>query len=457
MKDNLSQTLPRFKKFNAFFSDLTGEFEPTMLTAKEKNVCLKAIASIDGESKIEFMELREDLELTAKVRETRRYPDGRMFVRFEFRRLEETGASCSSVDENYGFVWSRPYQLMAVFDSMLTLESYTVLPGRDTMTDGLEFMVSSGKPGPLHYDKTSDLECVLERLRTGSGWREVIIYNKATHEHFANLHGFGNGKGFLMYWRICCIPWYMSASDLTLPQVEACLKALGTGGIKALEDAVDWGVSVYDKSTVRVDAMLRRSLELAKQRGDEMCARTVRAVGVGEESISQPFRFLDVKTGTLTEMRNEIFDQICNESDKGKEVKLLAMLATRGHTESQHNLGYHFHFGLGVPVDYDLAIYWHTLAANAGDSYAMMNLGKIYSEKDGPRWDGPKAIELYEKAVAKGDTWAMGELGHCLLCGKCGGKNVAQARELLEVAVKANPDRKDFAESLEKAKKGEQA
>lgn len=457
MSDNLSKTLPKFKKFNAFFSDLTGAFEPVMLTAKEKDVFLKAIVSLDGESRIEFLELREDLELTATVRETRRYPGGKTFVRFEFKRMEETGASCSSTSEDYGFVWSRPYQLMAVFNSMWTLESYTVLPGRDIMTDGLEFMVSSKKPGPLSYDKTCDLEYVLDCLRNGSGWREVIIYNKSTHEHFANLHGFGRGKGFLMYWRICCIPWYMSASDLTLQQVEACLTALGTGGIKALEDAVDWSVSFYDKSTVRVDEMLRRSLELAKLRGDELRARTVRAVDVDENAIPKPFRFLDVKTGTLSEMRREVFDRACAESDQGKEVKLLAMLALRGHTESQHNLGYHFHFGFGVPVDYDLAIYWHTLAANAGDTYAMTNLGKIYSEKDGPRWDGPKAIEWYEKAVSKGDTWAMGELGHCLLCGKCAGKHVARARKLLEKAVAANPDRKDFAESLERATKGEQA
>ena len=82
----------------------------------------------------------------------------------------------------------------------------------------------------------------------------------------------------------------------------------------------------------------------------------------------------------------------------------------------------------------------------------MVNLGKIYSEKDGPRWDGPKAIKWFEKAVAKGDTWAMGELGSCLLCGECAGKNASRARLLLEKAVAANPDRKDFAENLERAR-----
>jgi len=45
---DLSMVFPRFKKFNAFFSGLTGDFEPANLTEKEKAASLKAIASIDG-------------------------------------------------------------------------------------------------------------------------------------------------------------------------------------------------------------------------------------------------------------------------------------------------------------------------------------------------------------------------------------------------------------------------
>ena len=82
----------------------------------------------------------------------------------------------------------------------------------------------------------------------------------------------------------------------------------------------------------------------------------------------------------------------------------------------------------------------------------MTNLGKIYSTKDSPKWDGPKAVKWFEKATAKGETWAMGELGHCLLCGKCAGKDVARARSLLEKAVAANPDRGDFVEELDRAR-----
>ena len=452
MADNLSMMFPRFKKFNAFFADLKGDFEPTILTEKEKEASLKAVASIDGVSTMDFWSLREDLELTAAVREARRYANGTIFVRFEFKRLEETGASCASTEDSYGFTWSRPYHLMAAFDPMWTFESYTVLPGRDVVAEGLEFSVSSSKSGSLRYEDTDDVAYVLDRLTNGSRWREVIVYDKASHGHIANINGFGGGNGFEMYWNLCCLPWNVGASRMTPSQVEACLNALVSGGIKALEDAFDWNATADKDATVRVDEMLRRSLELAKRRGDEIGARTVRAVGVDENAIDNPFRFLDIRSGTLGEMKRQIFNIACDEKDKVRSSKLFAMLALRGHMQSRCNLGYHFHFGMGVPVDYDLAVYWHTLAAEAGDACAMVNLGKIFSEKDGPKWDGPKAVEWFEKAVAKGDTWAMGELAHCLLCGECAGKDETRAQALLEKAVAANPDREDFAEDLKKLK-----
>lgn len=290
MKHSLSRTLPGFKMFNAFFSDLKGAFEPTILTEKQKAVFRQAIAALDGSPKEALRPLREDFGLTAKVREARKYEDGRTFVRYEFNRLE---SNCT---------WSRPYQLMAAFGQVGDLESYTV-----------------------------------------------------------QALGFGDGK------------------------------------------------------------------------------------------IDEPFS-IRIAPGTLAAQRRAIFYKAVNEEDKVKASKLFAMLALRGHTQSRNNLGFHFHFGMGVPEDYDLAIYWHTLAARAGDAYAMTNLGKIYSTKHSPKWDGPKAIKWFEKATAKGETWAMGELGHCLLCGKCAGKDVARARSLLEKAVAANPDRGDFVEELDRAR-----
>lgn len=442
MKNNLSRVLPGFKMFNMFFADLKGTFEPTMLTEKQKEVYRKSIVALNGSPKEAFRPLREDLELTAKVREARLYADGRTFVRYEFRRL---GSNCT---------WSRPYQLMAIFSQDGDLESYTVLRGRGEVSEGLAFAITPRWYTWKEYEETNDAAVALGRLKDDAEC-QVAIQNRATGEWFAYIYG--RGGCYIVEWYICCDPWLLAASDLSYQQIEALVKDLPAHGIRGFEDAIGWSQFDYDASQqkhgipVDVDANLYRAMELAKKSGDEMRVKTVQSLGIGEE-IEEPFG-MRCAPGTFSEQRWYTFNKAVEEKDKAKAAKLFAMLAMRGHTQSRSNLGYHFHFGFGVPVDYDLAIYWHTLAAKAGDAYAMTNLGKIYSEKDGPKWDGPKAIKWFEKAAAKGETWAMGELGNCLLCGKCAGKDASRACSLLEKAVAANPDRKDFAENLDRARK----
>ena len=442
MKHSLSRTLPGFKMFNAFFSDLKGAFEPTILTEKQKAVFLQAISALDGSPQEVLRPLREDLGLTAKVRETRRYADGRTFVRYEFNRLE---SNCT---------WSAPYQLMAAFGQTGNLESYTVLRGRGEVSDGLAFAISPRWYNWENHEETRNADIVLARLKD-YGECEVALRNVGTGEWFAYIYG--RGGRYIVEWYICCDPWLMTAGGLSYQQIEAMVAAVREHGIKGLEDAIEWRQFDFEALQqkhgvfVQVDANLYRSLELAKRRGDEMRVKTVRALGIGDGKVDEPYS-IRIPSGTLAAHRRSVFNKAAEEDDKAKAAKLFAMLAMRGHTQSRCNLGYHFHFGVGVPVDYDLAIYWHTLAALAGDAYAMTNLGKIYSEKDGPKWNGPEAIKWFEKAVAKGETWAMGELGHCLLCGECAGKDVVRARSLLEKAVAANPGREDCAEKLARAR-----
>jgi len=248
----------------------------------------------------------------------------------------------------------------------------------------------------------------------------------------------------------------MTAGNLSFAQVEAAVEAVKTCGMKGFEDALEWRQFDFRKSyrehgvLVDVDASLFRELEFAKKKGDVMRVKTVQALGIGGGKIAEPYS-IRIPSGSFADHRRAIFNMALHEEDKTKTAKLFAMLAMQGSTASRNNLGYHFHFGLGVPVDYDLAIYWHTLAAKAGDAYSMTNLGNIFSEKDSPRWDGPKAVKWLEKAVAKGETWGMNRLAHCLLCGQCGGKDVIRARSLLKKAADANPDRKDFAEDLQRS------
>lgn len=92
--------LPGFQMFNAFFSDLKGAFEPVACSNMEKREYVDALKTLPGSPAQEFRTLREDLDLTAKVREVRRYGKDKTFVRFEFKRLD---SNCT---------WSRPFQFM---------------------------------------------------------------------------------------------------------------------------------------------------------------------------------------------------------------------------------------------------------------------------------------------------------------------------------------------------------
>ena len=172
MKHSLSRTLPGFKMFNAFFSDLKGAFEPTILTEKQKAVFRQAIAALDGSPKEALRPLREDFGLTAKVREARQYEDGRTFVRYEFNRLE---SNCT---------WSRPYQLMAAFGRVGDLESYTVLRGRGEVSDGLAFAISPRWYEWENHEETKKAAVALAHLKDDEEC-EVALQNRATGEWFA--------------------------------------------------------------------------------------------------------------------------------------------------------------------------------------------------------------------------------------------------------------------------------
>ncbi|MBQ3288037.1 MAG: sel1 repeat family protein [Kiritimatiellae bacterium] len=391
MQQKLSDALPGFKMFNAFFAGLKGDFKPMPLTDNEKAAFKKRLADLNGKPKELFMTLHEDLELTAQVREARRYADGRTFVRYEFRRL------------GYRCAWSRPYQLMVVFDRIGNLDSYTVLRGRGEVSDGLAFSIS---PRWYNWDtseNTNDPAVAIGRLKKDDEC-EVAIQNKATKEWFAYIYG-RNGS-YTVEWYICCDPWLMTISDLTFPQIESLIKVTGSLGVKGLEDAFEWEQFNFDGLhrsrgvLVCVDCDLYRSLEFAVIRKDEMRVKTALALGAGAEPAEKPYTMW-IASGSLAAQRHTIFDMATAEHDKTKAAKLFAMLALRGHTPSRCSLGRHFHLGKGVPKDYDLAIYWYTLAAKAGDTHAMTNLGKIFSEKNNPRRDKSKAIKWLEKAAAK--------------------------------------------------------
>ncbi len=71
--------------------------------------------------------------------------------------------------------------------------------------------------------------------------------------------------------------------------------------------------------------------------------------------------------------------------------------------------------GFGVPVDYNRAKYYYTLAKNAGCPCGSMLLGYMYQHGKGVPIDYGQAMRLYHEAImAGGDPTAMNQIGFML-------------------------------------------
>src|ERR1700686_1673037 len=115
--------------------------------------------------------------------------------------------------------------------------------------------------------------------------------------------------------------------------------------------------------------------------------------------------------------------------DCSKSLSLFTQLAEKGFTRAMYGAGDIYSNGCReVKKDLDKAIKWHTEAAEKGYSDSMYALALIYRSTPLPetsqtankvegvtnktvRYDFPKAIEWYEKAIDAGDDSALTELG----------------------------------------------
>ena len=70
--------------------------------------------------------------------------------------------------------------------------------------------------------------------------------------------------------------------------------------------------------------------------------------------------------------------------------------------------------GWGVAQDYGKALEWFHKAADAGNTDAMINLGRLYEHGLGVAQDYGKALEWFRKAADAGNTDAMINLVRCM-------------------------------------------
>ena len=65
------------------------------------------------------------------------------------------------------------------------------------------------------------------------------------------------------------------------------------------------------------------------------------------------------------------------------------------HPESQFFLGFMYHSGRGVPINYSMAKKWYSLSASQGYAHAQYHLGSLYAEGKGVQQDYFKAEYWY--------------------------------------------------------------
>lgn len=107
----------------------------------------------------------------------------------------------------------------------------------------------------------------------------------------------------------------------------------------------------------------------------------------------------------------------------------LMVSAIMGYLPAQAELGYKYLNGILFPKDYTQAMRWLNAAAEKNDTDSIVNLAIMYMYGYGTKTDGPKAVELLEKAIAAEYPAAGRFMGLCFEKGIGAEKNPEKAAE----------------------------
>ncbi|KAH3763209.1 calmodulin-dependent protein kinase [Pelomyxa schiedti] len=132
------------------------------------------------------------------------------------------------------------------------------------------------------------------------------------------------------------------------------------------------------------------------------------------------------------------------DKDIHKAVSLYRMAADAGDTRAMCNLGWCYANGDGVDKDIHKAVTLYQMAADAGDARAMSNLGVCYQNGIGVERYVNRAVTLWQRAADAGDARSMCNLAVCYQNGDGVDKDVNKAVALYQRAVDAGQARAMF-------------
>ncbi len=102
--------------------------------------------------------------------------------------------------------------------------------------------------------------------------------------------------------------------------------------------------------------------------------------------------------------------------------------ADQGDAHAQHDIGYLYERGRGVPQDYTEALRWYHKAADQGEAWAQCAIGAMYYDGRGMRrQDRVVAASWYSQAADRGLAKAQYDLGYMYYHGQGVPQNAAEA------------------------------
>ena len=414
----IADMAPGFLTYAEFFARLGGEGTPVHLSASEKKDLVGRLSQIGGRPRYIFDGVREDILETAEVKECCRYPDGRLYVRYEVQAMMR---DCS---------WDGPHELLSVWNADGRLESYTFVhgSGRNTAIAATLHLVENEDGVDDEY--VEDVDSVLafaRQMRVGDG---VVVGNDECCGEF--MMATREKGGIRLCWQVFASPWiFNSRLCVGLERALEAIRLYFDKGILGVQQLCEWEMAEeYDErsglAAFYISRELRRDLLRAIRKGDRIAEQTLREAGV-KDSGAMDEQEVRVPYAPYRKMLSALRGALDDIKPREEYRRLQLYLALRGDELAQCDIAFHYENGKSyLAKDVDVAEYWYVKAARNGNAMAQNNLGNIYRNSSRCR----DALHWLEKAAAQKLPVSMLSLADCLRCDRCPTRDLVRAAQL---------------------------
>ncbi|TIL39537.1 MAG: tetratricopeptide repeat protein [Mesorhizobium sp.] len=160
----------------------------------------------------------------------------------------------------------------------------------------------------------------------------------------------------------------------------------------------------------------------------------------------------------MTSWGRALFHGYGVERDTDKGLDLLLKAAAMGHTYAMNDLGAIFTEGRnGVPADQARAVAFLKAGVQRQDMYSMNLLGRNYLSGRGVEKDPKAALALFQKAIDLGQPYAPGSLARMYRDGVGVEQNLDEAQRLFELATSRGDQSGAYDRAALEMQKGDKA